>query len=241
MNKSLENKIESYFESTKRLSKHDFIGVILIDFPNWSNNTINMYLSKLKKEGKINNPSRGIYELGSSKKFNPLINASLKKIFLKINKEYPFINCCIWNTIWLNDLMQHQPFKNYTVIEVDKEASEQVFNFLSNNYKNVFLNPDSDIFNLYISALDEIIIIKNLISEAPIEKIDTIKIPTLEKLLVDMLIDEELFAAQQGEIEFIFKTALSKYVLNKLQMKRYAMRRNREKEIENIINISLAK
>ncbi len=137
--------------------------------------------------------------------------------------------------------MLHQPFKQYSVIEVEKEAAEQVFNYLNENYKNVFLNPDNEIFELYISSLDEIIIVKNLISESPFEKINKINIPTLEKLLVDMLIDKELFAAQQGEIEFIFKTAFSKYALNKLQMKRYAMRRNREKKIENIINISLAK
>jgi hypothetical protein len=241
VNKTLGNKIDTYFKRKKSLSKEELVLAIGNDFPDWSSSTVKVYLSKLKKEGIVNNPSRGTYTISHEKAFNPEIPQNLKKIADKIQKEYPYVNSCVWNTIWLNDLMLHQPFKQYSVIEVEKEAAEQVFNYLNENYKNVFLNPDNEIFELYISSLDEIIIVKNLISESPFEKINKINIPTLEKLLVDMLVDKDLFAAQQGEIEFIFKTAFSKYALNKLQMKRYAMRRNREKEIENIINISLAK
>lgn len=241
MNKTLEHKIHYYFGNNKKLSKPEFVLAIKKDFPSWSGNTINMYLSQLKKEGIIHNTSRGIYELGSSEKFKPMITPSLKKIYNRIHKDYPFVNYCVWNTSWINDLMRHQPFKTYTVIEVEKEAVEQIFNSFNDNFKNVYLNPDEEIFDRYISYADEVIIIKNLISEAPIETTDKVSIPTLEKLLVDMLIDDRLFAAQQGEIDFIFKTALQKYPLNRLKMKRYAMRRNREHELENIFNIISAK
>jgi hypothetical protein len=60
-------------------------------------------------------------------------------------------------------------------------------------------------------------------------------------MLVDIIIDKEFFAAQQGELNFIYKTAFNKYNINKLKMKRYAARRNRETEVEKMINISLAK
>ena len=58
---------------------------------------------------------------------------------------------------------------------------------------------------------------------------------------MDILIDVSLFAAQQGELSFIFKAAFDKYDINELKMKRYAARRNREEELERMINISLAK
>lgn len=241
MNKTLEHKIHYYFGNNKKLTKTEFVLAIKKDFPSWSGNTINMYLSQLKKDGIIHNPSRGIYELGSSESFKPPITPTLRKFYNKIHKQYPFVNCCVWNTSWINDLMRHQPFKTYTVIEVEKEAAEQIFNSFNENLKNIFLNPDSEIFERYISYTDEAIIVKNLISEAPIEKADKIIVPTLEKLLVDMLVDTQLFAAQQGEIDFIFRTALEKYPINRLKMKRYAMRRNRESELENIINIMSAK
>ena len=223
------------------ISKEDLIVAIRNDFPSWSDNTINTYLYLLKKKGIINNLSRGIYTLGMIETFNPQINDQLKKIASQIHKTFPFINYCVWNSSWLNDLMRHQPFKNFTIVEVEKVASEQVFNEISYSFSNVFINPDDTFFDRYISTLDQVIIIKNLNSEAPIQRLNDLTIPTLEKILVDILIDIHLFAAQQGELNFIFKSAFDKYDINESKMKRYAVRRNREEELERIINIILAK
>src|SRR5690554_3541670 len=200
-----------------------------------------MYLSKLKKEGVINAPSRGIYELDGQKPFQPNISTTLKRLFNKVKREFPYITFCVWNTVWLNDFMRHQPFKNYIVVEVEKDASESVFGFLSETMRNVFLNPDEEIFTRYIGNLDEVIIVKNMVSEAPLADIQKITVPTLEKLLVDMLIDTSLFSAQQNEKEFIMRSVVEKYTLNELKMRRYAVRRNREREIDKLIDISLAK
>ena len=242
MAKTIENTIESYFKSNTQLSREELGSLINRDFPELSEGTITVYLSKLKKAGKINNPARGIYSITDKQIFNPEINQNLKKLYNKIHKELPYIEICVWNTKWLSDLMRHQPFKNYTIIEVDKEASEQVFNTINEFIKNVYINPDEEILERYISSnTEEVTIIKNLVTESPTVKNNKIGIPALEKLLVDIIIDKELFAAQQGELNFIYKTAFNKYNINKLKMKRYAARRNRETEVEKLINISLAK
>lgn len=238
---TIEKQIKNYFESNKTISKEDLSKAIKVDFPNWSDNTINTYLYKLKKRGIINNLSRGVYTLGDIETFTPQINDQLKKIAKQIQKNYPFISYCVWNSTWLNDLMRHQPFKNSTIVEVEKVAAEQVFNELTSSFSNVFINPDELFFDRYMGNLNNIIIIKNLISEAPIVENKKVYIPTLEKILVDILIDKELFAAQQGELDFIFKSAFDKYDINKAKMKRYAARRNREEEVEKITSISLAK
>lgn len=60
-------------------------------------------------------------------------------------------------------------------------------------------------------------------------------IPSLEKLLVGMLIDTALFSAQQSEKEFIMRSVVEKYTLNELKMRRYAIWRNREKEIDALL------
>ncbi|MDC7217637.1 MAG: hypothetical protein PQJ28_01295 [Spirochaetales bacterium] len=241
MAKTLERHIERYFLESERLSKQKLVTSIKEDFPLWSDNTINMYLSKLKKEGKISTPSKGIYELGSISLFSPEVSSSLKKIYNKIKREFPYITFCVWDSAWLNDLMQHQPFRYYMVVEVEKEASEPVFGFLSETITNVFLNPGEEIFNRYIQNLDEVVIVKKLVSEAPLMETQKIVIPALEKLLVDMLTDTNLFSAQQNETDFIMNTAIEKFAINELKMKRYALRRNRESEVKKLINISLAK
>ncbi len=241
MDDTLINRIITYFENGKTLSRKELLATILIDFPDWKESTINVYLSKLKKKGILKNPSRGVYSLDSKEVFKPKVEQSLRKLNNKIQTEYPYINFCVWDTKWMNDLMRHQPFKHYKIIEVEKDAVEQVFNKLNESIKNVFFNPDAEIFERYIHNVDEIIIVKPLVSEAPLDKVDKIAIPTLEKLLVDMLIDVDVFASQQGEIEYIYSTAFSRFQINKNRMKRYAIRRNREKKIEELINIIMAK
>lgn len=241
MAETLEKHIGSYFKKSERLSKQKLVGSIKKDFPDWSDNTINMYLSKLKKEGVINAPSRGIYEMDSNSPFQPNISHDLKKIFNKVKRELPYITLCVWDTVWLNDFMRHQPFKHYTVVEVEKDASESVFTFLTGIIKNVFFNPDEEIFGRYIHNHDEVFIVKNMVSESPLVEKEKIVIPALEKLLVDMLIDTALFSAQQNEKEFIVRSAMEKVNLNELKMRRYATRRNREKEIDELFNISLTK
>lgn len=241
MDKTIENQIKNYFESSKILSKEELMLLLRKDFPSYSDNTLNAYLYNLKKEKVINNLSRGLYTIGKIETFSPQINPQLKKIAARIHKTYPFINYCVWDSSWLNDLMRHQPFKHFAIVEVEKIAAEQVFNDLNNNFPNVYINPDDTFFDRYISALDNVVIVKNLNSEAPTLKLNELTIPTLEKILVDILIDDNLFAAQQGELDFIFKSAFDKYAINESKMKRYAARRNRETQLENRMNISLAK
>ena len=241
MEKTIENQIIEYFDHKVVLSKEDLILLIRKDFPTWSLNTINTYLYKLKKSGVIDVVSRGKYTVEKIELFTPIIDKQSKKIASKIQKDFPFVTYCIWNSSWLNDLMCHQPFKNFTIVEVEKVAAAQVFNELHNSFQNIFINPDEIIFERYISALDNVIIVKNLNSEAPILKRKDLIIPTIEKILVDIVIDDTLFAAQQGELNFIYKTAFNKYDINESKMKRYAARRNRETEVEKLINISLSK
>lgn len=236
----LQSHIKNYFKANRKLDKEELVYAIKKDFPEWSDNTINTYISRLKNDGLISNPARGLYELETAPHFNPKLSSQLKKLHKNISSEFPFIKFCVWDTSWLNDFMRHQPFKNFTVIEVEKDAAESVFGFVSETYKTVFINPDEEMFDRYIANLDKVVIIKNLVSEAPLSEIGKITIPSLEKLLVDMLIDQELFSAQQGEINFIMKSAMKKYSINELKMKRYAVRRNREEKLDELINTTLA-
>lgn len=241
MAKTLEKNISRYFKQSTRLSKKMLVDSIKKDFPSWSDNTINMYLSRLKKEGIISSPSRAIYEMDNNTPFQPNISNSLKRVFKKVKDEFPYITFCIWDTMWLHEFMRHQPFKHYVVVEVEKDASESVFTFLTEIHKNIFFKPDEEIFDRYIHNQDEVLIVKSMVSESPLIEKDKITIPALEKLLVDMIIDISLFSAQQNEKEFIMRTVMENYTVNELKMRRYAVRRNRELEMEKLINISLAK
>ncbi len=238
---TIKDKIQSYINEQSTISKDKLVKCIVLDFPELKKSTINVYLSRLKKEGVIKNPARGIYALKEKKAYSPIIDSNLKRLYNKVKKEYPFVDFCIWDTKWLNEFMRHQPFKFYTVLELDKDVTESVFYALKEQGKQVYIEPDAETFNLYINSSEDVIILKHLISEAPLQEIDKITVPTLEKLLVDMTIDTKVYAAQQGEIKSIYLNVFEKYEVNKNKMKRYAYRRNRENEVENLTNLTLAK
>jgi hypothetical protein len=137
--------------------------------------------------------------------------------------------------------MLHQLFKYYLVVEVEKDAAESVFNTMTDFSKKVFLNPTEDIFTRYISNFDEVIIIKSLLTESPIVEIDGIKVAAIEKLLVDCIADKDLFAAQQNEIDFIYRTAFSKFSINTNKLRRYARRRNQFEKVTALMTKISAK
>ena len=204
MDKLLKDNIQSYFKIEPTISKDKLVDYILEDFPEFKKSSINVYLSRLKKEGVIKNPSGGLYAIEGKKAYSPKVDTKSRRLYNKIKKDYPFVEFCISNTKWLNEFMSHQPFKFYTVLELGKDVAESIFYALKEQGKQVYLEPDADTFNLYVSNSEEVIILKYLISEAPLQEVDKITVPTLEKLLVDMTIDTLLFAAQQFEMAFIF-------------------------------------
>jgi len=133
--------------------------------------------------------------------------------------------------------MVHQLFRTFIIVEVEKEASEAVFFWLKDSRFNVALNPSYDFISKYLSGNEDNIIIKPLISEAPLQKGDGITFPSLEKVLVDIICDKSLFNAIQGsEMRNIFTGAFRKYTVITDRLLRYASRRGKREEMIQYLN-----
>ena len=124
MNNEFIIKIKSFLDKDQATSKKKLLNYIQKEFPELKKSSINVYLSQLKKDGIIKNPSRGSYKLRSKEQYCPNIDLKLTRIFNKVMKKFPYAEVCIWNTKWLNEFMRHQPFKFYIVIEVEKDVAE---------------------------------------------------------------------------------------------------------------------
>jgi hypothetical protein len=138
--------------------------------------------------------------------------------------------------------MIHQPNRFYYLVEVDKEATNSVFYFLKEAKYAVFLDPTKDIIEKYLPTEKDIVIIKSLVSEAPLLNIKGIITASIEKILVDIFCDDVIFSAQQGsEMRTIFAEAFGKYTINQSKMLRYANRRRKKepfiKFISSITNL----
>lgn len=175
--------------------------------------------------------------MGEGKKYLPEISTKLKKIYSKLNREFPYLDICIWNTSSLNEFMIHQPGQFYILIEVEKDATQSVFFFLKEEKYPVFVEPTEEIIEKYLSAEKENLIIKSLVTEAPVQVISGLETVTIEKMLVDIFCDKTVFSAQQGsEMRTIFLEAMNKYSVSENKMLRYADRRRKKESFRNYLN-----
>jgi hypothetical protein len=197
--------------------------------PQIKTTTVNWRIYNLVQLGVLNRIGRGKFVIGEGRLYMPEISSKIKSIHSKLIKEFPYLKICIWNTSSFNEFMIHQPGRFYILIEVEKEATQSVFFFLKENKYSVFVEPTKELIEKYIPYEKETLIVKALVSEAPVQLINKVNIPTLEKMLVDIFCDDLIFAAQQGsEMRTIFQEAIEKYVINENRMLRYANRRRKK-------------
>lgn len=231
----ISEDIANKFGNTTTFSVSDIMEYLRSKFPALHTDTLKWHVHELKRKGIIQHVSRGVYSLSSKNDYQADISRLMVNLYRSLSTAFPFAEHCIWNTSWFNEFTELQQFHNYTIIETEKETTEAFFHHLAAKHKQVFLEPSTEVFEQYISGNNDSIIVKALVSEAPIDTVNNIKIAPLEKLLVDCLSDKVLFAAQQDFIDDIFRNVFDKYNININKMKRYASRRNKREEIERLI------
>lgn len=206
-----------------------------------SSNAVSIQLDRLVKSNELTRVVRGIYGLpsASQKNFIAIVSDEHKQLIQKIKVQFPFVNYCVWSSKAIIPYMHHIPNINYTYVDVERGVAESVFNFLNeNSSKRVFLCPDHDDFNRYVIGTDAIIV-RTLVSEAPLQVIESANAPTIEKILVDVAGDVEFDFLQGTEITYFYKNVAERHNINKSKLMRYATRRGRRQEVEQLFNNAL--
>ena len=198
--------------------------------------TIDWRIYTLKDQGVLHRISRGVYSLKEVRHYTPIITRSNKLLYSSIKQRFPFADVCLWSTMWINEFMLHQPGQFFTILEVEKEVMEAVFYELQERGKDVYLNPSEEILDRYISNKKKPLVIIPLVSEAPTQEVNKVTTITLEKMLVDLLVNKTLFSAQQGsELIHIFRITQEKYAISNAKLLRYASRRNKKEEAKSLL------
>ena len=201
--------------------------------PDLKETTFRWRIFDLKNKQLINTISRKLFTLSYKPVFKPTIEDTERKIFSKIDNQFPTLKFCIWPTIIVHEFMLHIPGKYISILEVEKDAIEPVYRFLKDqDFRNVFIEPKEKEIERYIFETETAIVLQPLISKSPIQKIDTVATTTLEKLIVDLYCDKNLFAAFQGsEYVHIINNAFKKYSIDFTKLFQYAKRRTKETEL----------
>ena len=120
--------------------------------------------------------------------------------------------------------------KRNLIVEVPKGKCEDVRTALKHHFPDVAL-----IRNAYsmMEDLHDFILVKPLVSEAPLYEEGNIRVPELEKLLVDHDADKEYAAMDDSDIQKEFQRAFELYSVNTSRLFRYAGRKGKKEEIQS--------
>lgn len=200
--------------------------------------TLSWYLRELVNAGTLHRLGRGLYtnkEI-SETEFIPHLRDKVIKVGKEIAKNFPLVNYSVFDGQVLSDFQQHHSTNNITYIEVERDAAEAIFHFFKQLNHKVYLNPDKDFVYDNIDLAKPGIILKHLVSESPLTECRGLKTPRLEKILVDILCDDDMDYLHGVEWSYIFRNALSRYAVNRTTMLRYASRRNVREAIQAAID-----
>ena len=217
-------------------TRKDLLNAVRSGMKNISEGSLVVLLNRMLAENKIIRVSYGKYKLNEDLKYDFLYSESSTMPTL-LTEKFPFTDYCIWQPSIFASMMLHVPAVRTTLVDVEREAMESVFMSLQNMEFAipVFLNPKQEDADRYITNRD-MIIVRPLVKEAPIDIIDGCPVPTLEKMLVDAISDKELQHLQGNELYTIYSNAFSDYEIKMPRLLRYAARRNRKQKVEQIIN-----
>ena len=242
MPKYIENKLIEEFKDREYFSREELFDFFRYFEPELKEGTFGWRIYDLKQRNIIRALKRGVYVISYKPRYKPDISPSLLIIAKQFAERFNEIKHCIWETTWLNEFVQHQISKSTLIIEIEKGFEESLFYELKDRTRReVFLNPDENVIDFYIAESNQPVIVKKLLTRAPVSKRTEKKIkfyiPTLEKILVDLFAEEKLFYYVQGsELIHIYENAITSYTINFTKLFSYAKRRRREQDIKQFIS-----
>jgi len=197
--------------------------------------TVNWRVYQLVQKGVLERVGKGKFRFGRLKMYTPEISTKIFRLNKSIIKRFPFITFCIWGQAWINEFSQHIASTGLVIIDVERDIAESVYNHLREANSAVFYKPGKELLQDYVIGLDYSLLIRPLVSEAPLQEIRGVKTVTIEKLLVDAYCDSEFEFLHGMEIGHVFDSAFSSYSVNISKLQRYADRKKRKAEILDLI------
>lgn len=234
-------ELKKAFSGSRIFYKPDLRKYFYQHFQEASELAFRRFLYGLEKRQTVLPVGNGAFVINQATKKKSFI-ASWSQELATINKAvhtaFPYIQYLGWETRCLHEFMLHQPGENIIIIEAEKDVYESVFNQLSEQYPGkAFLDPDRLAMERYVVRQTSPILVSRLITQSPKKTIQGLPYPKLEKILVDIFVDDEKYYFFQGEeMVHIFKNVFSSYWISEKTLFRYAGRRKAAQRLRQFIH-----
>ena len=188
--------------------------------------TVFSRIRALERKGLIYESGRGRYSLGAK----PVYKAKVSPRMLELNKllvgEFVGASLCI-STLDESNI----------IVETDRKETLRMLVFLRTRYPAVYSLREAV---LHKESLKDAIVVKALVSDAPLVVSDGMSASSLEKILVDIVADKEFFRMSDDALKKEYQRALEVYPINKNRLLRYAGRRGvTDKVKEHLAGVDL--
>lgn len=197
--------------------------------------TARQYLSTLAKESALVRVGQGEYALPQKQAFTYSPSKKAKDIYKALKAQLPFTDFCVYDGSILSSIQHHLSINHAIYVETNRDAVESVFARLKEKHKKVYRQPDATFVNDYIDLREPCVIVKALVTESPLMDVQSVRVPTLEKLLVDTQKDSDFDYLQGAESLYMYQMAFELYNINTQRLMRYAKRRGIGQEIQELI------
>ena len=198
--------------------------------------TARQHLSTLSKDKKLVRIGQSKYALPDKQSFKYIPSEDVININDSLKSELPFTDFCIYDSSILSPIQHHLSINNAIYVETNRDAVESVFSRLKVQYKDVYRQPDTAFMYDYVDLRNQCIIVKTLVTEAPLMTVDGVRVPTLEKMLVDTQKDADFDYVRSAESQYMYQMAFDLYTINTQRLMRYARRRGISQDIQELLN-----
>ena len=215
----------------------DYFQSAAIDF---NRRSLSTQLSRMVNTNELRRVKRGCFIISEDQKseFNPCYNEEMKNIAEIVRSSYPFLDICVWNLEDIKRLSHYASNRDVIYVEVDRDAVEGVFGLLTETLsdRRIFLNPSETEYNYYINR-SSALVVKPLRTEAPCIKDNKgILHPSIEKIMVDVVSDEDFTPWQGYETVRLYETIFNLYDVSTSKLMRYAHRRAKSERIRQLLS-----
>lgn len=231
--------IERY--KNKTLSTEAIVNDLLKIYPNVNKNTIIWNLNEMIKRGDIIRVGRGKYFFSneSFQEFSMPIFDDVKQVIDIISSQFKYVQIVLMDSQWFSDYLVQQPFSTVVKIEVNAPAVDAVVNLLRKEGIRAFSRSEIMDADKYFSET-RIFVIDKIRFNNPTKKFkNNVFIAKLEKVMVDIVCDYEVFKQYQGwELENFYFNVTEKCAVNFSTIIKYASSRGRKEQVLPLIENS---
>jgi len=195
--------------------------------------TVRWRIHSLVQHGLLQQIGRGEYRFGEACLFVPTIYPLTERLSRLMRREFPYAAFCQWDMAMANSFSHYMINYQVYFLDVEYDVLETVYHMVKERRSKTILYSKIDDS---LSGYDKYVVVRPLVTGSPLQMVDGTPMATLEKILVDLACEKMFRPYQDGEITEIFSNAFSAYTVNISKMLRYAGRRGRRQQIQDILN-----